>query len=292
MKKILFLAFALLSANTLYAAQGNFRAEGGVGELSDFAADEGVLQSGGVLDLSATTSFVVRVSGGGLVNSITGLEIGEMRKLIFNGNIELDPSGSLQVQGYAQDDSDGRFEMDALNLDGTYSDASCFVERTNSTVLLSNCVDTRGESARSRVSALAEDLSAPSTDIGTPAASDIVPVFDVSNGAALGYASFSTFDGLSNFVTSVTGTGTNAVIDTVYVVDSSSGAVEINAPGSPSQGNQFAVVDGEGSANTNNITVDFAVNLHGAAQDYVIVTDNSYVTFTYIDVSTGWVAND
>jgi len=71
--------------------------------------------------------------------------------------------------------------------------------------------------------------------------------------------------------------------------DCSSGAITITLPASPSIGNQVKIVDGDGNASTNNITVGRnSENIQGTAADLTISTDNAGISLVYYDTGNGW----
>ncbi|NJO28563.1 MAG: hypothetical protein HC874_14235 [Richelia sp. SL_2_1] len=85
--------------------------------------------------------------------------------------------------------------------------------------------------------------------------------------------------------------GTTAVIGQELPVNSTSGAISIDAPDSPVAGDRFAVFDSRGTATTNNITINFTTGsqkLHGTVQNYVISVSNAGVEFTYVNSTIGW----
>ena len=76
--------------------------------------------------------------------------------------------------------------------------------------------------------------------------------------------------------------------DNIFV-DCSSDVVTITLPASPSIGNQVKIVDGTGSAATNNITVGRnSEKIQGATSDLTISTDNAAISLVYYDSTNGW----
>jgi hypothetical protein len=76
-----------------------------------------------------------------------------------------------------------------------------------------------------------------------------------------------------------------------YFVDSSSSAITVTLPASPSAGNIVSVSDYNGSASTNSITVARnSSNINGSAEDYNITKPKSAVTFVYVDATVGWTS--
>ena len=71
--------------------------------------------------------------------------------------------------------------------------------------------------------------------------------------------------------------------------DCSSGAITITLPASPTIGMQVKVVDGDGNAGTNNITIDGgAEKVQGDAADMIISTNSAGVSLVYYDSGNGW----
>jgi len=76
-----------------------------------------------------------------------------------------------------------------------------------------------------------------------------------------------------------------------FFVDSSSSAITVTLPASPSANDIVAVSDYNGSAETNAITVARnSSNINGNASDYVITKSDSAVTFVYVDATAGWTS--
>ena len=71
--------------------------------------------------------------------------------------------------------------------------------------------------------------------------------------------------------------------------DCSSGAITITLPASPTIGMQVKVIDGDGNAGTNNITIDGgAEKVQGDAADMTISTNSAGVALVYYDSGNGW----
>ena len=76
--------------------------------------------------------------------------------------------------------------------------------------------------------------------------------------------------------------------DNIFV-DCSSDVVTITLPASPTIGMQVKIVDGTGSAGTNNITVDGgAEKVQVDAADMIISTNSAGVSLLYYDSTNGW----
>jgi len=79
-----------------------------------------------------------------------------------------------------------------------------------------------------------------------------------------------------------------------YFVDTSSSALTVTLPASPSAGNIVAINDYAGTSATNNITINRnSSNIEGLAQNGIINVDNASKTLVYVDGTQGWkVVND
>ena len=76
-----------------------------------------------------------------------------------------------------------------------------------------------------------------------------------------------------------------------FFVDTTSQAITVTLPSSPSAGNIVAVADYAGTAGTNAITI--ARNgspIEGSTEDATLDTDRDTVTLVYVDATQGWVA--
>jgi hypothetical protein len=86
-------------------------------------------------------------------------------------------------------------------------------------------------------------------------------------------------------VTAVSGNG--------YFIDTTSGAITINLPATPSAGDIVAIADYNGTALTNNITVGRnSSDINGSATDLTINANYSAVTLVYVDATSGWRSVD
>ena len=71
--------------------------------------------------------------------------------------------------------------------------------------------------------------------------------------------------------------------------DCSSGVITITLPSSPTIGMQVKIIDGDGNAGTNNITVDGgSEKIQGDAADMTISTNSAAVSLVYYDSTNGW----
>mgnify|MGYP003142900274 FL=1 len=75
-----------------------------------------------------------------------------------------------------------------------------------------------------------------------------------------------------------------------YFVDTSSGAVVVTLPSSPSAGNIVAVSDYAENSATNNITIGRnGSNIEGDASNFIVNTNGSSATFVFADSTKGWI---
>ena len=97
--------------------------------------------------------------------------------------------------------------------------------------------------------------------------------------------------GSVNYQTSIKTTNFTAVSGEGYFVDTSSGAITVTLPASPSAGSIVAVVDYAGTAGTSKITLGRnGSNIEGVAVDGEIATNREAKTLVYADATQGWVA--
>ena len=74
-----------------------------------------------------------------------------------------------------------------------------------------------------------------------------------------------------------------------YFVNTTSGAITVTLPASPSAGDIVAISDYAGTSITNNITVGRnGSNINGAASDLTIAATDSSITLVYVDATEGW----
>jgi len=81
----------------------------------------------------------------------------------------------------------------------------------------------------------------------------------------------------------------SAVSGNGYFIDTTSAAITVTLPASPSAGDIVAVKDYAGTALTNNITIARnSSNIEGVASDAVLTTNSISTTFVYVDATRGW----
>jgi len=78
-----------------------------------------------------------------------------------------------------------------------------------------------------------------------------------------------------------------------YFVDTSSAAITVTFPASPSAGDLISIKDYALTADTNNITIDSNSNkIQGSSADFLINTEGTAANFFYIDSTQGWLLID
>ena len=97
--------------------------------------------------------------------------------------------------------------------------------------------------------------------------------------------------GTVNWDTTKKTAGFTGVSGNGYFVDTTSGAITVNLPASPSAGDIMAIADYAGTANSNNINIGRnSSNIEGSAADGVININRESKTMVYVDATQGWVA--
>src|SRR6056300_1373961 len=107
----------------------------------------------------------------------------------------------------------------------------------------------------------------------------------VNNGSQTGFGR----TGTVNWDTTAKTASFTAVSGDGYFVNTTSGAITVTLPASPSTGNIVAVSDYAGTAATNNITIARnGSNINGSAADLTISKNNSGIFLVYVDATQGW----
>ena len=97
-------------------------------------------------------------------------------------------------------------------------------------------------------------------------------------------------DGLVTWDTTAKTASFTAVAGNGYFVNTTSGAITVTLPASPSAGDLVAVKDYAFTADTNNITLARnGSNIQGTASDFVIDTEGRSVSLIYVDATQGWL---
>ena len=83
-----------------------------------------------------------------------------------------------------------------------------------------------------------------------------------------------------------------AVAGEGYFVDTTSSAITVTLPSSPTAGDEVSFIDYGANASTNNITLDpGTLNFRGSTDDLILSTDGQAVNLVYSAVSKGWLVN-
>jgi len=95
--------------------------------------------------------------------------------------------------------------------------------------------------------------------------------------------------GTVNWDTTAKTASFTAVSGNGYFVNTTSGAITVTLPTTPSAGDIISIADYAGTAGTNNITVARnGSNINGDASDLTISNNNSAITLVYVDGTQGW----
>ena len=78
-----------------------------------------------------------------------------------------------------------------------------------------------------------------------------------------------------------------------YLLNTTSAAITVTLPASPSAGNTLSISDASGTSQTNAITIARnGSNIYGAASDISISTKRGNISLIYTDSTNGWIATD
>ena len=106
-----------------------------------------------------------------------------------------------------------------------------------------------------------------------------------NNGTQTGFGR----EGSVNWDTTAKTAGFTGVSGNGYFINTTSGAITVNLPASPSAGDIMSVKDYTGTFSTNACTVGRnGSNIRGAASDFSLELNNSGATFVYVDGTEGW----
>jgi len=105
-------------------------------------------------------------------------------------------------------------------------------------------------------------------------------------------------NGLTGDVTVSGGTDWQATLKTAnftavagegYFVNTTSAAITVTLPSSPSAGDEVSIIDYGANASTNNITITSSDNIEGSTDDLVLSADKVSKTLVYSDATKGWL---
>jgi len=136
----------------------------------------------------------------------------------------------------------------------------------------------------------------PRTNCGTVQLGDSGDTITIPAGATItnaGTANGFGATGAVNWQTTIKTGDFTAVSGEGYFVNTSSGAVSVTLPSSPSAGDIVAVSDYAKTFDTNNCTLlRNGSNISGAAENSIIGTEGISLTLVYADATKGWIVTD
>ena len=135
----------------------------------------------------------------------------------------------------------------------------------------------------------------PRTACGTTTLGDSGDTFTIpagvtitNNGTQTGFGRTGSVDWVTTIQTS---TPFTAVSGKGYFINTTSGAITMNLPSSPSVGDIVAIKDYAGTFNSNNLTIGRGgSNMNGTASDSIRNTINESLTLVYADATKGWLS--
>jgi len=78
-----------------------------------------------------------------------------------------------------------------------------------------------------------------------------------------------------------------------YFVNTTSAAITMTLPSSPSLGDEVSIIDYAGTFDTNNLTVGRnSQPIMGTAADLTVSTERAAFTLVYVDSTQGWLLRD
>jgi hypothetical protein len=112
-----------------------------------------------------------------------------------------------------------------------------------------------------------------------------------STGTIITTASTSGIPNTVNWTTVQTSSVSPAVAGTGYPMNTTSGALTVTLPASPTAGNLISIVDYAGTFATNNLTINPNGNkLQGSTTNAILTTNREAVNLVYVDSTQGWLA--
>lgn len=82
-----------------------------------------------------------------------------------------------------------------------------------------------------------------------------------------------------------------AVANEGYLVNTTSSAITVTLPSSPSLGDEVLIIDYAGTFGTNNVTLTSSDNIQGLSNDRAIKKDNNSIKLIYSDATKGWLVD-
>jgi len=115
----------------------------------------------------------------------------------------------------------------------------------------------------------------------------------IASGATLSNAGIISTVGKINWDTTAKTSAFTAESQTGYFVDTSSAAITVTFPASPSAGDVIGLKDYANTFDTNNLTIDPNGNkIQGTANDFIVSVEGTAANFIYVDSTRGWVLID
>lgn len=100
----------------------------------------------------------------------------------------------------------------------------------------------------------------------------------------------STASGGTEWQTTAKTAAFTAVAGEGYFVNTTSAAITVTLPSSPTAGDEVSIVDYAGTADTNNITITSSNNINGSSDNVLINYERGGVSMVYVDATQGWIA--
>ena len=137
------------------------------------------------------------------------------------------------------------------------------------------------------------DGSAKSTSSITLADSDALIVIDGTTTKQIPVSDIKTYNpGGTAWQAVVTG-NTTMVSGRGYFVNTTSAAITMTLPASPSLGDSVTVIDYAGTADSNNITIGRnSQKIHSASEDMTVATERAAFTLVFTDSTQGWLLTE
>ena len=113
---------------------------------------------------------------------------------------------------------------------------------------------------------------------------------DVTTNSPNNFTITNTLSGAIDWDTNIKTANFTAVAGEGYFVNTTSAAITVTLPSSPTASDEINLVDYAGTADTNNITITSSDNINGASNDVLIDYKRGGVSIVYVDATQGWIA--
>ena len=131
----------------------------------------------------------------------------------------------------------------------------------------------------------------PTTNCGTVTLGDSGDTISIPAGVTLDVQGTSSGVTDISWDTTAKTAGFTAVAGNGYFVNTTSGAITVTLPATPSVGDFVGIKDYANTADTNNITIARnGSNIQGTANDFIISTEGLSIILIYVDATQGWVS--